>query len=138
MINGPDGQIERAGLLEETDIKFENDHHVRWIIDRIVAPLGRRCDEASPMVDARLPDGSGVNAIIPPLADRPGHDHLKFMLDALTMRTWSSTPRSRRRSATSSATASRALNIMVSGAPAPGKTTLLTCCRRSSRTTSVS
>src|SRR5436305_4696704 len=54
MINGPDSVwVERQGQLEETDIKFENDDHVRRIIDRIVAPLGRRCDEASPMVDAR-------------------------------------------------------------------------------------
>src|SRR5215211_7476480 len=68
MINGPDQVwIERRGLLEETDIKFENDDHVRRIIDRIVAPLGRRCDDSSPMVDARLPDGSRVNAIIPPI-----------------------------------------------------------------------
>ncbi len=69
MVNGPDQvYIERDGLLYETDVKFDNDDHVKRIIDRIIAPLGRRCDESSPMVDARLPDGSRVNAIIPPLS----------------------------------------------------------------------
>ena len=69
MVNGPyQVWVERRGLLSQTEIRFEDDNHVRRIIDRIIAPLGRRCDEASPMVDARLPDGSRVNAIIPPLS----------------------------------------------------------------------
>src|SRR5207248_6109873 len=69
MVNGPDKVwIERNGILAKTDVRFQDDEHVRRIIDRIIAPLGRRCDEASPMVDARLPDGSRVNAIIPPLS----------------------------------------------------------------------
>ena len=87
MVNGPDSVwIERAGQLEETDVKFENDDHVRRIIDRIVAPLGRRCDEASPMVDARLPDGSRVNAIIPPISlIGPVITIRKFSREALTM-----------------------------------------------------
>src|SRR5436190_22876607 len=69
MINGPEQvYIERDGILYETDVRFDNEDHVKRIIDRIIAPLGRRCDEASPMVDARLPDGSRVNAIIPPLS----------------------------------------------------------------------
>src|SRR5207302_7443561 len=71
MINGPEQvYIERDGILYETDVRFDNEDHVKRIIDRIIAPLGRRCDEASPMVDARLPDGSRVNAIIPPLSLR--------------------------------------------------------------------
>src|SRR5262245_20186981 len=60
--------IERFGLLELTDTQFDDDDHLMRIIDRIVARVGRRVDESSPMVDARLPDGSRVNAIIPPLA----------------------------------------------------------------------
>jgi pilus assembly protein CpaF len=69
MVNGPrQVYVERKGRLEKTDTQFENDDHVMRIIDRIISPLGRRCDESSPMVDARLPDGSRVNAIIPPIA----------------------------------------------------------------------
>ena len=67
MVNGPDQvYIERNGKLEKTDTVFRDDAHVLHIIEKIVAPLGRRIDESMPMVDARLPDGSRVNAIIPP------------------------------------------------------------------------
>jgi len=69
MVNGPRQiYIERAGKLELTNVVFQNDDHVMRIIDRIIAPIGRRIDESSPMVDARLTDGSRVNAIIPPLS----------------------------------------------------------------------
>ena len=69
MVNGPDQvYIERNGRLELSDISFRNDDHVMRIIDRIIAPIGRRIDESSPMVDARLVDGSRINAIIPPIS----------------------------------------------------------------------
>src|SRR5436190_17091766 len=69
MVNGPKlVYIERHGRIEKTNIHFQNDEHVMRVIDRIVAPLGRRIDESSPYVDARLPDGSRVNAVIPPLS----------------------------------------------------------------------
>src|SRR5664280_2098147 len=69
MVNGPrQVYIERAGRLELTNVVFQNDDHVMRIIDRIISPIGRRIDESSPMVDARLTDGSRVNAIIPPLS----------------------------------------------------------------------
>jgi len=69
MVNGPDRvYVERKGVLYRTDTAFADDHQVMAAIERIVSPLGRRIDESSPMVDARLPDGSRVNAIIPPLS----------------------------------------------------------------------
>src|SRR5690242_12658539 len=69
MVNGPyDIWIERSGRLTRVDGRFVNEAHLRRTIDKIVARVGRRVDESSPMVDARLPDGSRVNAVIPPLA----------------------------------------------------------------------
>ena len=75
MVNGPNHlYIERGGKILRVDTVFLNDEHVLRIIDRIITPLGRRIDQSSPRVDARLPDGSRVNAIIEPLSlDRPGH-----------------------------------------------------------------
>ncbi|NDU90598.1 MAG: CpaF family protein, partial [Ferrovum sp.] len=69
LVNGPFTVfVERKGKLELTDVKFTDEEHLIRIIDKIVSRIGRRVDESSPMVDARLPDGSRVNAIIPPLA----------------------------------------------------------------------
>jgi pilus assembly protein CpaF len=69
MVNGPHRvYVEKFGLLKETDVRFENESHLMRVIDRIVSPIGRRVDEASPMVDARLPNGFRVNATIPPLS----------------------------------------------------------------------
>jgi pilus assembly protein CpaF len=69
MVNGPHSvYVERAGRVEKTNIKFEHEDHVLRIIDRIVSPLGRRIDESQPYVDARLPDGSRINAVIAPLS----------------------------------------------------------------------
>ena len=84
MVNGPQQvYIEREGRLEMTGVTFQNDEHVMKIIQRIIAPIGRRIDESSPMVDARLADGSRVNAIIPPLS---------LVGPVLTIRKFAATP----------------------------------------------
>src|SRR4029079_12573387 len=84
MVNGPNHvYIERAGKIERVDAYFLNDEHVHRIIDRIITPLGRRVDETSPRVDARLPDGSRVNAIIAPLS---------LIGPVITVRKFSKTP----------------------------------------------
>ncbi|MGD9572620.1 MAG: CpaF family protein [Thermoleophilia bacterium] len=76
--------VERAGRIAPADVRFQDDAHLLHVIDRILAPLGRRVDEASPMVDARLADGSRVNAVIPPLAlDGPALTVRRFSGDAL-------------------------------------------------------
>ncbi len=78
--------IERDGKIERVDVSFRDDAHLRHVIDRIVAPIGRRIDESSPLVDARLPDGSRVNAIIPPLAiGGPALTIRKFARDPFTL-----------------------------------------------------
>ncbi|MFQ5890171.1 MAG: CpaF family protein [Gemmatimonadota bacterium] len=119
--------IERNGRLEKTDVRFKDDRHLLQIIDRIVSAVGRRIDDSSPMVDARLADGSRVNAIIPPLAiDGPHLSIRKFKKDVLSapdlLRTETLTApmleliqgivRAR-------------LNVLISGGTGAGKTTLL-------------
>lgn len=86
MVNGPlDIFVERKGKIIKTENEFRNDKHVMHIIDKIISPLGRRVDESSPLVDARLPDGSRVNIIIPPLAVKgPSITIRKFSKDSLT------------------------------------------------------
>ncbi|MGV8918227.1 MAG: CpaF family protein [Pseudomonas sp.] len=85
LVNGPHKVfIERDGVLHHTDLRFIDAHHVERVMQRILAPMGRRLDESSPMVDARMPDGSRVNAIIPPIAlDGPCLSIRKFRKDML-------------------------------------------------------
>jgi pilus assembly protein CpaF len=128
MVNGSQHiWVERAGRLIETSSRFADDDHVRRIIDRIISPLGRRCDETSPMVDARLPDGSRVNVIVPPLA---------LNGPTLTIRKFSRKPlRAQDLVTRGSATAEvveflkacvgSRLNIIVAGGTGTGKTTML-------------
>jgi pilus assembly protein CpaF len=119
--------IERDGRLEETEIVFRDDRHLMQIIERIVSSVGRRIDESSPMVDARLADGSRVNAIIPPLAlDGPAMSIRRFRTDRLgaqdlvTRESWTEPMME----FLTAAVASR-LNVIVSGGTGAGKTTLL-------------
>src|SRR5687767_12617801 len=128
MVNGPrQVYIERSGKLELTNVVFQNDDHVMRIIDRIIAPIGRRVDESSPMVDARLTDGSRVNAIIPPLS---------LVGPVITIRKFSASPFTTDdliRFGTSTpdmfdflkACVEARLNIFVSGGTGSGKTTTL-------------
>jgi pilus assembly protein CpaF len=128
MVNGPDQvYVERAGRIEETQTSFLDDAHVLRIIDRIVSQVGRRIDEASPMVDARLPDGSRVNAIIPPLALRgPSLTIRKFARDALTLEHLIGLGTLTEQTAEFLAESVRGkLNILISGGTGTGKTTLL-------------
>ncbi len=128
MVNGPRlVYIERHGRLEKTNIHFQNDEHVMRVIDRIVAPLGRRIDESSPYVDARLPDGSRVNAIIPPLSlNGPTITIRKFSKDPYTIddliRFGSVTPEM---AMFLKACVEAKLNVLVSGGTGSGKTTTL-------------
>ena len=87
LVNGPHQvYVERRGKLELTDVRFNDDKHLMNIIDRIVSAVGRRIDESSPMVDARLKDGSRVNAIIPPLAiDGPSMSIRRFAVELLSI-----------------------------------------------------
>jgi pilus assembly protein CpaF len=128
MVNGYDQlYIERAGTISETDASFLDDAHLLRIIDRIVSQVGRRIDESSPMVDARLPDGSRVNAIIPPLALRgPSLTIRKFAQDALSLRDLVGLGTISEKSADFVSECVRGkLNILISGGTGTGKTTLL-------------
>ncbi len=119
--------VERKGQIEETDVQFASERHLLQVIDRIVAQTGRRIDEASPMVDARLPDGSRVNAIIPPLAiTGPTLTIRKFSKDPLTIDDLVSYGTlSHQAAAFLEACVSGKLNILVSGGTGTGKTTML-------------
>ena len=119
--------VERAGKLEPTGLSFKDDAHLMQIIDRIVSRIGRRVDESSPMVDARLADGSRVNAIIPPLAiDGPCLSIRRFGRDPVTARNMIEN-----KSLTEpmlellSAMVKGRLNFLISGGTGAGKTTLL-------------
>jgi pilus assembly protein CpaF len=121
--------IERKGKLEATDVIFKDDAHLLQVIDRIVSAVGRRIDESSPMVDARLPDGSRVNAIIPPLAlDGPIVSIRRFGSSPLTaddlLNNNTLTPAMLE--LLKGIVKSR-LNIIISGGTGSGKTTLLNC-----------
>jgi pilus assembly protein CpaF len=128
MVNGPNTvYIERGGKLELSGVKFRDNDDVMRVIERIVAPLGRRIDESSPMVDARLPDGSRVNVIIPPLAlNGPTISVRKFPKHALTpdelIKKGAMTPGI---ADFLRACVKAALNIVVSGGTGTGKTTVL-------------
>jgi pilus assembly protein CpaF len=119
--------IERFGKLQKTDVLFRDDHHLMQIIERIVSKVGRRIDESSPYVDARLPDGSRVNAIIPPLAiDGPVLSIRRFGLEPLKIGDLLrlSSLDTRMHKILEGAVKAR-LNILISGGTGSGKTTLL-------------
>lgn len=128
LINGPkEIYIEKLGKLQLAPITFRDDSHVRHVIDRIVAPLGRRIDDSSPMVDARLPDGSRVNAVIPPISlNGPLVSIRKFrkdpfkMSDLLNFQTLNDDM-----SVFLDAIVKSKLNVLISGGTGSGKTTLL-------------
>jgi len=119
--------VERRGLIEETDVRFGSERHLLQVIDRIVAQTGRRIDESSPMVDARLPDGSRVNAIIPPLAiTGPSLTIRKFSREPLSMDDLVSFGSlSHQAAAFLEACVEGKLNVLISGGTGTGKTTLL-------------
>jgi pilus assembly protein CpaF len=121
--------VERYGKLEKSDVRFRDDTHLMQIIERIVTRVGRRVDESSPMVDARLADGSRVNAIIPPLAlDGPVLSIRRFGAERLTVNDliqFNSIPP--QIAEVAAACVKSRLNMLVSGGTGAGKTTLLNC-----------
>ncbi|WP_344809685.1 CpaF family protein [Microlunatus ginsengisoli] len=128
MVNGPDTvYIERRGKLSLSDVHFTSEEHLRRIIERIVSKVGRRIDESSPLVDARLADGSRVNAIIPPLSfSGPALTIRKFARDPFTVNDLISMDTITEEMAELlRACVEARLNIIVSGGTGSGKTTLL-------------
>src|SRR5579871_2641847 len=128
LINGPYRVfVERRGKMEKSDVKFRDNDHLLQIIDRIVSKVGRRVDETSPMVDARLPDGSRVNAIIPPLAlDGPTVSIRRFGSNPLKLDDLLNFNAFTKEMAILMEAAIKArLNIVISGGTGCGKTTLL-------------
>ncbi len=128
MVNGCDQvYVERAGKIQQVPARFTDDDHLLRIIEKIVARVGRRIDEGSPMVDARLPDGSRVNAIIPPLAiDGPALTIRKFAAEPFTAEDLITFGTMSRESAEFlSACVRGSLNILVAGGTGAGKTTFL-------------
>jgi pilus assembly protein CpaF len=128
LVNGPYKVfVERRGKLEKSDVKFRDNDHLLQIIDRIVSKVGRRVDETSPMVDARLPDGSRVNAIIPPLAlDGPSMSVRRFGSNPLKLEDLLNYKAFTPEMAMLLEAAIKArLNIVISGGTGCGKTTLL-------------
>lgn len=128
LVNGSGAiYVERGGKLERTDVRFYNDRHLLNIIDRIVTRVGRRIDESSPMVDARLQDGSRVNAIIPPLAiDGPVLSIRRFAVDRLSgeqLETFGSIDAQIH--LLLQAVVRGRMNVLISGGTGSGKTTLL-------------
>ena len=128
MVNRADSIfIEKGGLLYKTDLRFSDEDHLRRTIDRIVSRVGRRVDEASPMVDARLPDGSRVNAVLPPIAlDGCSLTIRKFSKDPFTVKDLVTIGTLTRPAAEVLEACVRGrLNILISGGTGSGKTTTL-------------
>jgi pilus assembly protein CpaF len=128
MVNGPDMvYVERAGKLELTDVKFRSNQHVMAVATRIANRVGRRVDETTPYVDCRLPDGSRVNIIAPPLSLKgPAISIRKFSKKALTLDIMTRQHNISAEMATVLSVAARCrLNILISGGTGSGKTTLL-------------
>ena len=128
MVNGSENvYVEKSGKIEKTEITFRDDQHIMNAIEKIISPLGRRVDESSPMVDARLPDGSRVNIIIPPLAIKgPTITIRKFAADPFTLEDLISFGTLNHDMSTFLRACVRGkINIVVSGGTGSGKTTLL-------------
>ena len=130
LVNGPHQVfVERHGLLQLTDIRFHDNEHLMLTIERILARVGRRVDESHPMGDARLPDGSRVNVIIPPIAlHGPVMSIRRFMRDILSLDELVDGAALTRQAAAFLRLAVQArMNIVVSGGTGTGKTTMLNC-----------